>query len=203
MEQTKKWGIILTVLFIAIQSAIMFGLAAKQELEFLRSAAMTTCLWVVYTAIEMKYGLYMSNYIRVVVMLSIICDSFFGYYLEYYITSSVFDKILHIFGTYSFALFFYFLVIQLLLKKPLNRSFAYLFIVLLGISFGTLYELLEFFVDYTAQPAIRGQAGLLDTDLDLLADTIGALFAAIHLAVGKLDVKIMQYLAEGNSLMKR
>lgn len=196
MGKTKNWRMILTILFIIIQVAIMFGLAAKQQTDFMRSTAMTTGLWIVYIAIEMKYGLYMSNYVRSVVMIAIICDSFFGYYLGYYITSDVFDKILHAFGTYSFALFFYLLVTQLLLKTPLSRSFAYFFIVTLGISFGALYELLEFLVDNTTQPALRGQAGLLDTDLDLLADTIGALLAAVHLAAGKLDLGIMQRLGK-------
>lgn len=172
-----------TALFLVLQIAIIYGLLGKGYLDFTRSVAVTSCIWVVYTLIEAKCNLFMNNYVRVVTMTAIICDAFFGYYLDYYETSFVFDKMLHAFGTYAFALFAYVLAVQLL-HHPVSRVFKFILVASLGLSLGAAYELVEFLVDTFAYPIIPSQLSLLDTDLDMVCDTIGALFAAVH-AVSK------------------
>lgn len=175
----------LTGAFFLIQVLVMFGLVGKGYPGFVRGTAVPTCLIIIYTFFETKYGIYMSNYVRAVVLVSIICDSFLGQYLEYYLISTVFDKVLHAFGTYSFSLFFYILMIQLL-SNPISRSFRFILVVCLGLSLGTFYEIMEFFVDMTTKPAFPGQPSLLDTNLDLVADLIGAITAAIHITFSKI-----------------
>ena len=157
----------------------MMGLSGKEYPGFLRGTAGTTGLVSLYTFFEYKYGLYMNNYVRAAMLVSLIGDSLGGQYLEYYITSTVFDKVLHAFGTYAFSLFFYILTLQLL-KHPLTRSFTFIFVFCLGTSFGALYEIMEFIVDTTTKPSFPGQLSLYDTDMDLVADMCGAAAAATH-----------------------
>jgi len=175
-----KWTMFgIDVLFLAIQLVIMFGLAKGGYFDYIRSIMVTTCFWGVYVLLEARYGLYMNNYVRAVLVLSIVNDAFFGYYLDFYATSSIVDKILHVFGTYSFSLFAYVLVVQLL-NNPVQRSFKFILVVCLGLSIGTSYEILEFITDNISHPVPPSQPSLLDTDLDLIGDAIGAVFAAIH-----------------------
>jgi uncharacterized membrane protein YjdF len=116
--------------------------------------------------------------------ITIISDSLFGYYLDLYVISSVFDKMLHIFGTYSLSLFVYILVVQLL-RDAVSRPFKFILVFCLGISIGAVYEIIEFLADNISHSSMPSQPSLLDTDLDLIGDVIGAVCAAIHATFGK------------------
>lgn len=176
---------VMNSVFFAIQITLMIGLASHDNLSFIRGVAATTLLWMGYVWLEARYRLSMSHYIRSCVMLTIIADGFFGYYLGYYMTSTIFDKLLHIGGAYAFSLFACNLAIQRLVS-PLPRLFSFVFVISLGISLGTLYEIAEFFMDTFGHPVLPGQPSLQDTNLDLIGDTVGALLAAIHSAVRPL-----------------
>lgn len=166
-------------IFALIQIWVIVGLVAKEQPAFARSVAATTFVYVVYSWLEVHFALFMNNYVRTVTMLAIISDGFFGYYLGYYVTSSVFDKVQHVFGIYAFSLFFYILMAQAKIAF-MSRLATSLLIVSLGVSIGTIYEIAEFLVDTFGHPAIPAQSGLADTDMDLIADSVGAVFAAIH-----------------------
>ena len=176
-----KWTTMLSIniLFFVIQLVIMFGLARQGHFDYIRSVMVTTCLWVVYTFVEARYGLYMNNYVRVLIVISLLSDAFFGYYLDLYATSSIMDKILHVFGTYAFSLLAYVLVIQLL-NNPVKKSFKFILVLCLGLSIGAVYEILEFLTDTICHPVLVSQPSLLDTDLDLIGDILGAVLAATH-----------------------
>lgn len=169
----------LMIFFLMSQVAIIFGLAGEGHFDYIRSVLGTTALWVAYTFCEVRCKIYMNNYVRILVVITLLCDGFFGYYLNLYETSFIFDKLLHVFGTYAFSLFSYILAIQLL-RSPVNRLFKFIVIVCLGLSLGTIYEIMEFFTDTFFHPALVSQPSLLDTDLDLIGDVIGAVIAGIH-----------------------
>lgn len=169
----------ISILFLVIQLVLIFELARSGQSSYARSVMVTTFLWGVYTFLEARYGLYMNAYVRAMVIISILADSFFGSYLDLYTTSFIFDKILHVFGSYSFSLFAYILAIQLL-NHSVNRSFKFVLIVSLGLSIGAFYEILEFLTDTFSHPNPISQPSLLDTDLDLIGDLIGAIIAATH-----------------------
>lgn len=171
---------ILNCIFVSAQVLLLLGLATRGHTEFMRSVASTTVLWVGYCWLENKHRVEIHNYVRTVTMLAIISDGFFGYYLGYYITSTIFDKIQHIFGIYAFSLFAFALLAKVL-PAPLSGLGTYAVVISLGVSLGTYYEIAEFMVDTFGSPSIPAQANLLDTDLDLIADTIGAVMAAVHI----------------------
>ncbi len=186
MGEHARVRLVLTGGCILAQILVMLGLAGQENREFMRGAAWGAILLFAYTLWEIRCRLYMSNYVRALIVITVVADSYAGGYLGYYMTSQIFDKALHLFGTYSFAMFFYILLAQLIIRQPVNRLFTCLFIICLGISLGVVYELLEFAVDTINKPLIPGQASLVDTDLDLLADTVGAVIAAIQLAYTRL-----------------
>ena len=179
MNQYKVTTLSITVLFFIIQALIILGLARKGQVDYIRSVLVTTGFWVIYMYVETKYRLSLSNYVRSIMLLTLVSDGFFGHYLDLYATSAVLDKILHVFGTYAFSLFAYTLVVRLL-KSPVQRSFTFILVVCLGLSIGTVYEILEFSTDCISHPEPPSQPSLIDTNLDLICDMIGAVLAAIH-----------------------
>lgn len=176
----SKWAMVtITAVFLLVQIVVMFGIAHKGHSDYIRSVMVTTGFWIGYSVLEARYDFAMSTYVRTLMVLSIFMDAFFGYYYDLYATSFVFDKMLHVFGTYSFSLFGYVLMVQWL-KSPLPAPFKFILITAIGLSFGTLYEILEFFTDSISHPYPPSQPSLLDTDVDLIGDFIGAVAAAVH-----------------------
>lgn len=186
MNTHKTTMVALTGCFLVIQVFIMIGLAGKGYPGFMRATAITTGLMVLYTVAEYKWKLYMNNYIRAAVLIALIADSAGGQYLEYYITSTVFDKILHAFGAYALSLFCYILMSQLLTHQ-VGKAFTFFWVLALGISIGALYEIMEFTMDTFTKPTLPGQPSLYDTDMDLISDSIGAAIAACQAAFFPID----------------
>jgi len=172
---------ILTLVFLIVQLLTIIELIRSMKYEYVYDVGVTTGLLIIYTAFEVKYGYNLSNYIRGAVILTIIGHNFFGEYMDLYITSLVFDHGLHVFGTYAFVLFTYSLLCKMNVMSLPERASKFIFVVFFGISLGTLFELVEFFTDIILKPEVRYQADLLDTDLDLMCDTIGAIIAAFHI----------------------
>lgn len=175
----KQLRMILSVTFIGVHIVIMIGLALKGQNDNVYNAAIMSVFWLGYTFIEVKYNLYMNNYVRTIAMITTVSDNFFGHYLQLYITSCVFDKLLHVFGSYSFSLFAYILVIQM--RRPVtSKLFNFILVFSLGLSLGAFYEITEFLGDTFTKPAIPAQTSLLDTDLDLISDIIGSSLGGFH-----------------------
>lgn len=169
----------ITSVFLAAQIAVMLGLAYNGHYNYIHSVMVTTGFWLVYIFLEARYNLLMNIYVRTLMVLTIFLDAFFGYYYDLYASSFLFDKLLHIFGTYAFSLFSYILVAQRF-KTSLPSSVKAILIISLGLTLGTLYEILEFFTDSISHPYPPSQPSLLDTDVDLIGNLVGAVVAAIH-----------------------
>lgn len=182
MLKHEQLRLISSAVFLAAQILLLLGLHAKGYPDFMRSVAVTTYVWIIYSYFEFKYGFYMDNYVRLLAMTALLSDGFFGYYLEYYVESFVFDKVQHVFGTYAFSLFAYVLVVQLMPRKMPSRLFTFILVAALGISIGAFYEIAEFLVDQFAHPIIPSQGGLLDTDLDLICDILGSVLAGAQVS---------------------
>ncbi|MBU2703625.1 FlaA1/EpsC-like NDP-sugar epimerase [Sporomusaceae bacterium BoRhaA] len=169
----------INILIILCQVMVLIGLALKGHFDYVHNVLITAGIWLIYMFLEARYKLYMNNFVRVAVGITILSDSFFGFYLDMYLRSPGFDRILHIFGIYSLSLFTYILVVQFL-ENTLSRLFKFIFVLCLGISIGVVNEIMEFLSDTLSHLPIPNQIGLLDTDLDLLSNVIGAFYAAIH-----------------------
>jgi Na+/melibiose symporter-like transporter len=109
-------------------------------------------------------------------MLALFLNSFAGYYLEYFWRSARFDRYLHAYSVFSYALLFYFIIMRLT-DSGGTKLFHALFIVFLGISLGTLFEISEFRTD--SKRNTRMQKGLKDTNFDIIFDIAGASAAGL------------------------
>lgn len=181
--KTKR--MITLIVFVAIQLLII-GLSIKSMgIQVIYDNIVITILFVVYNIAEIKYNIYMDNYIRVLLALIIISHNLFGELLNLYDSSKIFDKVLHIFGGYTFSIFAYLLVNNLPHGDPPSKRRDFVFILALGLSMGASFEIIEFFTDIVFNPTVPNQPSLIDTDLDLIANFVGAAFAAFHRTILK------------------
>ncbi|MCE5286174.1 MAG: hypothetical protein LLG02_10055 [Pelosinus sp.] len=181
----NKWSVVtITAVFLMLQAAVMVGLMLNNQPGYLRSVLGTTGVWLLYTFLEARYHLKMSTYVRVLMVLTIFFDAFFGFYCDLYVSSFVFDKVLHFFGTYALSLFAYILVMQMQ-TNLVDNSVKFILAACLGLSLGAFYEILEFAVDSISHPIPPGQPSLLDTDVDLIGDMLGGLLAGLHVSSRK------------------
>jgi uncharacterized membrane protein YjdF len=177
-DYTKN-RLVLTVVVFAIQALVIALLINKGAYGFFHNVLAATCFWAVLTFVELKYGLCLDNYIRTVAIITIVSDSVLGYYLNFYVTSHVYDRIQHIFGIYAFALLAYIYVLHIT-RRPMPRILTFILVVALGISLGAVFEMIEYLADIGLNPVVPNQPSLEDTDLDLLSDLIGAIIAGSH-----------------------
>lgn len=179
MTNDRRNMIVLTIIFFVIQVGVLILLINRGDYGFVYNVLAVTCFWAIFTFAEIKYDLCLDNYIRTAVIITIACDSVLGYYLHLYVTSDVYDRMQHIFGTYAFALLAYTSILHIN-RQPLQRGLAFILVVALGISLGTVFEIIEFLGDTALKPVLPNQSSLTDTNLDLISDVTGAIIAGCH-----------------------
>ncbi|SDF50181.1 hypothetical protein [Sporomusa acidovorans] len=178
----RKIVFALTAVFLLVLLGIVLGLIQQGQYDYAKNIGVKIVLWIIYTFIDVKKGINLNIYIRASVMTVIFSDSFFGLYFDLYTTSSIFDKIQHIVGSYAFSLFAYSVMIRLT-RPAIGPGFTFILVLALGLGIGALYEVGEFIGDYITKPRVPSQPSLLDTNLDLIADIIGSLLAAIQATI--------------------
>ena len=109
-------------------------------------------------------------------LLSVWMNGYVGYGLDKFKTSTRFDRYMHAFGTFSFALIAY-CVIRSIVPEGGSKLFRAIFVWALGGFLGAAFEVYEFLRD--KMKGTRNQHGLYDTDTDLAADLIGGFLAGV------------------------
>ena len=169
--------IILFIVFTIFEVYITIQFKKKKLSNYLNETIISYLGFCLYLLIEFLCKFSVSEYILILVMLTIFGHTFIGDFLNYYNKSKRFDRYLHAYGSFSFALFAYF-VIEKTIKPVINSNlFSALFVVTLGISLGVIFEIIEFSHDTALKT--QTQRGLKDTDFDLIADVIGSAIAGI------------------------
>ena len=169
--------------FFIIQIFTAIALLASDKVYYEYDVVGVCVLYLIYIYLESKYNLYVSNFIRSIVILTLTIHTFMGKLLNYYQTVPAFDIVLHIFGTYSLVLFTNSIMDKVLGINFSTRLNKFIFLMLLGGCLGAIYEIFEFLLDLTLKPPIPYQPGLIDTDLDMISDIMGSFIASFHLCI--------------------
>lgn len=182
MSIHNKTGFLLNITGALILLFIAVKLLNQGQTGFAFMVGGKACLLAIFTLAEIKYELVINNFVRLCVIVMMVSDSYFGFYLQLYITSQIFDKVQHVFGSYALSLFTY-IILANLDWHNFSKLFKFIIVFSLGLAIGGFYEIAEFAGDLIAKPAIPAQLSLLDTDLDLVSDVIGSLAASFHVLV--------------------
>ena len=110
-------------------------------------------------------------------VISIFGHTFLGQYLNIYNKSKYYDRFLHLMGTFSYSLFTYSIINNIL--RPINypKFYVTLFVITIGITIGAMFEIFEFAQDTFLKT--KNQHGLKDTNFDLISDVLGSIIAGI------------------------
>ena len=175
---TKK--VILDFILILIQTACIIGFIITDNYDYMRMTIGNLIFWLVYIILEFKLKWGIPLYIRIAIILSIISNDVFGEFFNLYVASVLFDRVQHVFGTYSLTLWSFFIIQQIVKMKFIQRKLLIIIFILLSTSLGTFYEVFEFLQDELYKPVIKNQPSLLDTNLDLISNFTGGIIALIH-----------------------
>lgn len=168
--------IIALVLFCFFETLLIIQFAKKKKSLFLQSTiASLIGIAILLTAIILL-KITVPYYVLLLCFLVVLIHNYFGYYLDLYSKSRVFDRYLHAFGSFSFSLLLYYFLGRFI-EYGGSRVFRALYIMLLGIGISNIFEILEFANDSTK--GTNMQKGLKDTNLDIIFNIAGAFIAAV------------------------
>lgn len=187
MNAYLRTNVVLCIVLIAVQGFSLLGIISRGNHDFIYNIVGSTLFWIAYLVLEYIYRLKVNYYVRLAVIIAIMSDSFCGFYLNLYVTSPTFDRIQHIFGIFAVSLFFYSIMTYFMKTAIETRWIKFVFVAAIGMAVGSLNEIIEFAADTIMNPQILNQPSLEDTDLDLISNTIGAIFAGIFAAFSNLD----------------
>lgn len=146
-------------------------------------AVATVSAWLpfaLYLLAVYIFRLDIPDYVIYITIAAQFIRTFLGCYLDLYERSKTFDRFIHAFGCFAYALLVY-CSISTVIGITTPKSVAAFFIVTLGMAIGVLIEIVEFILD-SRKIGVRLQKGLKDTDFDLISDTIGSVIAGVFAA---------------------
>lgn len=169
--------LIIYILFAITQIYLIIRFTRDKSIYYLKSTVWCFILLSLFLlAGAVLYWIKIPEYIYIFIMLTIFFHDYIGYHMNKYNESKMFDRLLHVFGSFTFALTFYYILIDLT-KAQSSKIFLAIFAFVLGIALGTIFEIMEYSKD--KKNSIKAQKGLKDTNVDLICDIIGSAAAAL------------------------
>jgi hypothetical protein len=100
----KHKELILDLLFFLVQAIYIIGLYDKGNNDYVRMALDNVIFWIAYIILERRKRWQIPIYIRFITLIAITFNNVLGEYYDLYLSSSVYDRLQHIFGTYALTL---------------------------------------------------------------------------------------------------
>jgi len=171
-----RWALAISLLiFGMIEVPIFRALVIRKEKLAAKSVAISFVSLLLLAVAACIFGWNIPDLAFILAMGSMAVHSYFGYYRNLYNRSRRFDRIAHALGSFSSAILVYYLLSNFFLYGG-SRAFQALYVMLLGIALGAVYEIVEFVIDL--KESIHMQRGLRDTNLDIIFNIIGSVAAA-------------------------
>ena len=169
--------------FTVAELMILRVFIIKKAKAAVRSTVTSLILLWLAVIVTLVFDFQMPDMAFFIMIFFLLIDSGLGYYWNLYNRSRTFDRLAHGMGSFTFAIFFYFFLSNLL-EYGGSRAFHAAYVLLLGISFGAVFEIVEFITDAKQsidqkQDGEKMQRGLRDTNFDLLSDIIGSVGASV------------------------
>ena len=159
-----------TSILITVRSFLV-----RNNLKLLLGLIVTYIGFLLFIWLENKFGFEIYDFVLLLVTITIFAHFYLGENLRLYYKTKFFDRCLHLFGTIAFTLFIYLIIIRTLKPVIYPNGVIFIFVMALGALIGVVFELCEFIVDMIFKT--RNQSGLIDTDVDLIFNIIGAILA--------------------------
>lgn len=176
----------LTIFFSITTFLIVIGLIYQEKYL---SAFALTAVYLCYLLIlylENKNYFKINHFIKFLLMTTVILHALLGECCSLYQNTIWFDKALHVFGTFSFSLFFYSIINSTTMFDSNSKIFTFILIISIGIASSVVFESVEFVFDIILKT--ENQHGLVDTNLDMIGNTLGAVLAGFWVLYRKTTI---------------
>lgn len=172
-----------SLIFSILNLFLLYRFVLQKEKVALRTTITSLgFVWLITVSVSL-WGVTIPFGAFLFVLATSLVNSYFGYYRNLYNKSRRFDRLSHCLGTFSSAIFFFYLLSNFL-KYGGSKAFMSVYILLLGISIGTVYEIYEFLADLKKREGTQKlQHGLRDTNMDLTFNMIGSVCASVLYAL--------------------
>lgn len=149
------------------------------EYPFALATALAIVLSFIPSIVERNNRVHLPFELDFLITSALFLHIFLGEVLMFYERVSIWDNVLHFYGTAVVAILAFMIVYTLHYTKKLRLTLPFigLFTVTFALAVGSLWEIAEFTVD--AVFAENTQKGLADTMWDLVYDLIGGVFIAV------------------------
>lgn len=173
--------LLLFSLFTLIVIIGIIGMLIKKQRKFLPQMVAVYAALLVFIFFEAIGFFNTPVFVLAFVFISVLLHTLVGEFLDVYHKSTTFDRWLHLVGTFAFTLFCYSIIDNTLNPPPLPGAYVFIYVSSLGITLGTMFEIIEFFGDKATQnkPRLPAQHGLKDTDTDMIFNAAGAILAGV------------------------
>lgn len=163
----------LTLTIIIIIGGFLFN---NQSRFILNAVCIYSAYWVAFYY-EKKGVIKTTRLVKTLLVLVILLHLVGGQYLNLYETSPYFDKVLHLVGSFTIALFIYQVLLSLVGVHLSSRLLVFILISSVVIASGVFIEILEFAIDMLFKSA--NQKSLADTNFDMISNIIGSSLAGL------------------------
>lgn len=166
---------LINFIFILLQS--LLAIAFLPQKKYLNSlvTVFVVIFYLLFLLYEHKKGICISHFIRISVVSTLFANNFLGDYMQLYEKSVYFDKLLHLYGTFSFALFFYSIAEKEGFFNGITEKKVFIFVLLFGSFIGTVFEIAEFIADVLFKT--KNQNSIADNNIDMLCNILGSILA--------------------------
>lgn len=168
--------IMLFLVFCLINIYTIIKLSKQKRTQETKASIHCFILFALFFIAKWIFLWNIPEYVLILVIGALFVNNFFGYYLNKYNTTKNFDRVLHGYGAFSFALLFYYVVL-LITPQVMSKLFRSFFVFFLGIGLGAIFELVEFAIDRKYKT--KTQRNLKDTDMDMFCNVFGSFAAAV------------------------
>lgn len=166
---------IVYALYLLAEAFIAYRFISTGNKLYLKSVLVSNVLFALYVAADEFFAIGVPHLLRLFVIAAMFIHTFIGYYKDRYTRSHKFDRYLHAYGCFAYALFLYSLLTRLIAAQVKPMLFEAIMVAFTGIAIGAIFELIEFLIDQ--KMPVKTQRGLIDTDVDLICDVIGSVLA--------------------------
>ena len=174
----SAWIVIMfaIVLVLNIYAIVKLNKYEKKRQAHAKPALSATVLYSLVFIAVWIFDLPVPSSVLLFSMSAILINCFFGHYKGWFDRSRVFDRYLHAFGAFSFALLTY-CIIRGIADTGGSDIFLAIFVFTLGNTLGAVFELIE--AAHDAKKDVKLQRGLKDTNMDMLFDFFGSVLAGL------------------------
>lgn len=167
----------LNILFVLVMAATAIGFIRREDYTYIYNILIMGIVYFSILYMEFKLHFKIKNYIKILLIITFILHTTFGQYINLYQKNNWFDKGLHLFGIFAFSLLFYAIITTLINVNTNSKIYTFIVVSSIGITAGVYFELLEFALDIST--GSKHQHGLIDTNLDIIFNMIGAYLAGV------------------------